>query len=56
DQGVGFDWQSYMEFNASRAFDNHGRGIAMAKGLSFDRVEYRGRGNEVMVTVLLAEQ
>lgn len=53
DQGVGFDWRTYMEFSAARAFDNHGRGIAMANGMSFDRVEYRGKGNEVMVTVLL---
>ncbi|MEO5335205.1 MAG: response regulator [Magnetococcus sp. YQC-5] len=53
DQGEGFDWQSYLEFSAERAFDNHGRGIAMANGMCFDRLEYRGKGNEVMVTVFL---
>ncbi|MBF0181852.1 MAG: response regulator [Magnetococcales bacterium] len=53
DQGQGFDWQSYLDFNPARAFDNHGRGIAMATGLCFDDVEYRGKGNEVLVTVNL---
>ena len=48
DAGKGFDWQVYMEFSPDRAFDNHGRGIAMAKCLSFDRIEYRGCGNEVL--------
>ncbi|MBF0295526.1 MAG: response regulator [Magnetococcales bacterium] len=53
DQGQGFDWQSYLDFNPARAFDNHGRGIAMATGLCFDDVEYRGKGNEVLVTINL---
>ena len=53
DDGQGFDWQNYMEFSPDRAFDNHGRGIAMAKSLSFDRIEYRGRGNEVLATLKL---
>ena len=35
----------------SRAFDTHGRGIAMSRMISFDSLEYRGKGNEVEVTV-----
>lgn len=53
DQGAGFDWQSYIEFHPGRAFDLHGRGIAMTKMVSFDRLEYLGNGNAVRVTVAL---
>ncbi len=52
DQGQGFDWHNYLELDPNRAFDNHGRGIAMAKLLSFDAIEYLGSGNEVKVTIL----
>ncbi|MDD5298001.1 MAG: response regulator [Rhodocyclaceae bacterium] len=52
DQGMGFDWRHYLEFAPERAFDAHGRGIAMSRLFSFDDVEYRGRGNEVVLTVL----
>lgn len=51
DQGEGFDWPKYMDMSPDRAFDSHGRGIAMAKSISFDSIQYRGKGNEVCVTV-----
>lgn len=51
DQGEGFDWQPFMELSPERAFDSHGRGIAMSRMLSFDRIEYRGRGNEVLAVL-----
>jgi CheY-like chemotaxis protein/anti-sigma regulatory factor (Ser/Thr protein kinase) len=51
DQGKGFEWQKYLNFDPDRAFDTHGRGIAMANKLSFDTIEYRGNGNQV-ITVL----
>jgi len=47
DQGEGFDWESYMDFDPNRVMDSHGRGIAIANKLSFSLVEYRGTGNEV---------
>lgn len=53
DQGDGFDWQNYLEISPDRAFDTHGRGIAMAKMLSFDRLEYRNNGSQVIATVVL---
>lgn len=53
DQGQGFNWHKYLEFDPERAFDLHGRGIAMSKCLSFDRLEYIGKGNSVVVTVQL---
>lgn len=52
DEGAGFDWTSFLEIQPERAFDLHGRGIAMSRLMSFDRVDYRGCGNEVELTVL----
>lgn len=51
DQGKGFDWSGYMEFDTSRVMDNHGRGIAMANQLYFSNLEYIGTGNKVKVKV-----
>jgi CheY-like chemotaxis protein len=48
DQGPGFDWRKYIDFSPDRIFDNHGRGIAMARSQSFTRMEYLGRGNVVV--------
>ena len=53
DQGEGFEWRDYLAFAPERAFDLHGRGIAMSRGLSFDTMEYLGRGNAVVTTVRL---
>lgn len=47
DEGDGFEWDEYMEISPERAFDTHGRGIAMAKMISFSSVEYSGKGNVV---------
>jgi CheY-like chemotaxis protein/anti-sigma regulatory factor (Ser/Thr protein kinase) len=54
DQGDGFEFQRYLEMDPARAFDSHGRGIAMARMLSFDTIDYLGRGNEVEVSIALS--
>jgi DNA-binding response OmpR family regulator len=51
DEGEGFNWHPYLEMAPERAFDTHGRGIAMSRLLSFDHIEYRGRGSEVVCRV-----
>ncbi|MEM7565292.1 MAG: response regulator, partial [Pseudomonadota bacterium] len=51
DQGTGFDWAPYMDFDPDRAFDPHGRGIAVARLSSFDDLEYFSPGNEVLATI-----
>ncbi len=51
DEGDGFDFGSYLQVDPQRAFDTHGRGIAMASRLSFSHIEYRGGGNEVVGTI-----
>lgn len=51
DCGEGFDSQKYMEMSPERAFDPNGRGIAMSKMMSFDTLEYKGKGNQVVAGV-----
>ncbi len=53
DQGNGFSWRKFMEFSPERAFDLHGRGIAMANKVSFDHLEYQGKGNVVKASLRL---
>ena len=55
DEGIGFDWQHYMDFDPNRVMDNHGRGIAVANKLSFSSVEYQGNGNTVRATLKLPQ-
>ena len=51
DQGEGFDWKSYLEFDVQRILDSHGRGIAIANNVSFDHLEYSSKGSEVCATI-----
>lgn len=53
DEGEGFNWNDYLEFSSERIFDPNGRGIAIARMLSFDRLEYQGNGNTVVVGVTM---
>lgn len=53
DEGKGFDWKKYLEMSPDRAVDYHGRGIALSKALSFDKVEYNPPGNEVVCKINL---
>ena len=56
DQGKGFDWPGYLDFDPERATDPHGRGIAMARMMSFDGMEYVAPGNRVRVMVALPDR
>ena len=51
DEGDGFDWESFIDINAERVYDSHGRGIAMASMVSFDSLTYNEKGNVVTCTV-----
>ena len=51
DCGSGFNSQNYMEMSPERAFDANGRGIAMSKMMSFDTLEYLGKGNQLLAVV-----
>lgn len=51
DEGSGFDWQNYLEMQPGRAFDPNGRGIALARMLSFSDMRYEGAGNIALATI-----
>lgn len=53
DQGDGFAWEKFLNFDPDRAFDPNGRGIAMARMMSFATLEYQGKGNVVVASVNL---
>jgi len=53
DCGKGFDFEKYMNIDLSKVFDSHGRGIAMAKLLSFTEIAYQGTGNHVKASIKL---
>ncbi len=47
DEGHGFEWRRFLTISPERVFHSHGRGIAMASKLSFDRLEFHDPGNRV---------
>ncbi|MCE9599595.1 MAG: response regulator [Spirochaetia bacterium] len=51
DQGAGFDHTRFLSLSAERAFSQHGRGIAIARDLCFDSLEYKAPGNEVSAKI-----
>ncbi len=48
DQGKGFNWMEYIDIAPDRLTTPNGRGIALARMMSFDHMEYLGVGNEVV--------
>jgi DNA-binding response OmpR family regulator len=52
DEGDGFDPTCYLDLDPARALDPNGRGIAMARLISFSTLEYQGKGNVVVATVI----
>ncbi len=51
DQGKGFDWKSKLDFSNIDMTAPNGRGIMMAKTISFDELFYNKVGNEVTCIV-----
>ncbi len=51
DEGSGFEPEPFLEIDPERVLDAHGRGIAMAKLLSFDDLRYEDRGRRAVATV-----
>lgn len=49
DMGYGFDFEKFLHLDDSRAFHNHGRGIALLN--SVYPLKYIGRGNKVLVEI-----
>lgn len=55
DQGPGFRWQEFLDFDPSRAFEPNGRGIALAKGMAFTELWYDEPGNVVTAEIDLED-
>jgi DNA-binding response OmpR family regulator/anti-sigma regulatory factor (Ser/Thr protein kinase) len=53
DQGEGFNYLDYLDLDPCRASDPNGRGIALARRMSFSDIEYRGCGNVVVASIEL---
>jgi hypothetical protein len=53
DCGAGFAWERFLSLDETRAFHPNGRGIALARNIAFRTLEYRGCGNEVVVSALV---
>jgi len=51
DQGKGFNWQKYLKIDPVRSGSKHGRGIAIANSLSFDKLSYNDLGNQAVAFV-----
>lgn len=49
DQGAGFNWRKYSEFDPLRLTDPNGRGVAAARLMGV-KIEYLDQGNKVMCT------
>jgi len=48
DAGVGFDFRRFLTFDPARMLAPNGRGIAMARMMSFETLTYIGAGNDVI--------
>ncbi|MFO1257315.1 MAG: ATP-binding protein [Gammaproteobacteria bacterium] len=51
DEGLGFRWQEYLEDPSANQTAKHGRGIILARMMSFDKLEYNETGNYVRCLV-----
>lgn len=51
DEGPGFDWQRYLDFDPGRASDPNGRGIAVARMTSFDSLNYLSGGRTAVARI-----
>ncbi len=53
DEGAGFDWKNFLENQEKMLSNYNGRGISLAKYVSFDEMDYKGAGNEVEARVFV---
>ena len=55
DQGSGFNWRNYQQVDPSKLLESHGRGIVIARSLSFENMVYNEKGNQVTCTIFVDE-
>ena len=56
DMGKGFNWKKFWQIDPSRATMLHGRGIARARLMAFDRMYYNESGNQVTAAISAVPQ
>jgi len=49
DQGVGFNYKEFLDISTARSLNTSGRGIAVARVLCFEGLEFIAPGNQVVV-------
>ena len=55
DQGKGFDFTKFMTIDPEKIDQSHGRGISIARLISFDQLEYESPGNKVIMSAKAAK-
>ena len=50
DQGAGFDWRKHLDPDTAPTHMLHGRGMSLAMVAGFKSIQYRGTGNQVIIT------
>ena len=53
DEGKGFEWHPYLYLDPARVEEPNGRGILLAKEITFDKLEYNQIGNMVIGSVFI---
>jgi DNA-binding response OmpR family regulator len=56
DEGTGFSWQDYLDFDPTRITEPSGRGIAIANIMNPNAIEFWGRGNVVLFKMPIKKQ
>ncbi len=52
DDGPGFDWRAVLAGELAGNESRHGRGIALARAMSFDELGWEGRGHRAVARIL----
>lgn len=56
DEGKGFNWSEFLVLSPERATEPNGRGIVMAKMMSFDDLHYNEQGNQAVCKINIAQK
>ncbi len=51
DDGPGFEWKEHMDVNPALGNSEHGRGIARARYMAFDKLTYNPAGNQAVAVM-----
>lgn len=51
DEGAGFEWDRYLRIEPEQLVRPNGRGIALARQISFNRLDYAGDGSVVLAEI-----